>query len=204
MHRILISILGVIVVGVSLYYIAFNNEYEGTTSELNAEELRNDEEGENSVESTNAEVLNNEEGDLDVWKPVAYQENQEQTVKEMIAKQHHFLNNLAGWGNAETLDYQELKDDPQWLQLKEDIEWLQESGFSESEVLTDMNNAKEFMNVASSGDTKSLLYLHRIFHDLDAEINDQEVDKIWNVTHAFGNPSEQDQLLSYLTDETND
>jgi flagellar basal body-associated protein FliL len=201
MNRILISILGVIVVGVSLYYIAFSNGDEGATAELEVEELDLEENSEETAESNEVELLNEEEIDSIVEQPVAYQENQEKTVKEIIAKQHHYLNKLAGWGNADTLDYEALQNNQEWQKLKKDIEWLKESGFAESVVLTDMGNAKEFMNVASSGDSKSLLYLHRIFHDLDAEINDQEVDKIWNVTHAFGNQPEQDQLLSYLSTE---
>ncbi|GAE25634.1 hypothetical protein JCM9140_1641 [Halalkalibacter wakoensis JCM 9140] len=200
MNRILISILGVIVAGVSVYFIAFQNVNEQTTTEMEPEKLSN--------------VVEVEEKEVDVEKvikeeeekrvvAVAYQENQEQMVKELIAKHHDYLNQLAGWGNVETIDLSALDSDDKWQQLQTDIKWLLESGFTNSLVVTDMKNAQDFMEVASSGDAKSLLYLHRIFHDLDANINDQNVDKIWDVTHAFGNKSEQDQLLTYLTSEQN-
>jgi hypothetical protein len=119
----------------------------------------------------------------------------------MIAKQHEYLNQLAGWGNTEELDLHELKEDEEWQQLQDDIAWLQENGFSESVVLTDMKNAQEFLTVTTTGDSMSLRYLHRIFHDLDANLNDQEVDKVWDVTHAFGTEAQQEQLLAYLTSD---
>ncbi|MDT8860105.1 hypothetical protein N0O92_07645 [Alkalihalobacillus sp. MEB130] len=201
MNRILISILGVIVIGVSLYYIVFQSGNEGATAELEAEELQVAEQNEDESRDRELEAAAHEKGQEQVLQQVAYQQNQEQIVKEIIARQHHYLNNLAGWGNAENMDPTALVSDKEWKQLHEDIVWLKEDGFANSAVVTDIENAQQLFEVASTGDTSSLLYLHRTFHDLDAEMNDQEVDKIWNVTHAFGKPSEQEQLLSYLTEE---
>ncbi|WP_332697410.1 hypothetical protein [Halalkalibacter lacteus] len=207
MNKILIAILGVIVLAVSVYFVSFqqgvNEEATQSIEEWESEEMKTLE----TIENTNDESTNEsleEDNDQSVLsveettKQVAYQEGTETAVKSMIAKQHEYLNQLAGWGNAEKLDWLTLKEDQEWQQLKDDIVWLQESGFAQSVVLTDMENALEFLTVASTGDSMSLRYLHRIFHDLDANMNGQEVDKVWDVTQAFGNESQQKQLHAYL------
>jgi hypothetical protein len=202
MNRILISLLGVIVVSVCLYYITSSNDSSEEAS-LNESELTqdeeleelNDEEGIEEVETASAEPVTEEEN----LQQVAYLPGQENTVKAIIAKQHQYLNELAGWGNAESIQIAQLKNDQKWQKLQEDLEWLQEEGFADSIVMHDLENASEFISIVHhTGDSMSIRYLHRIFHDLDANMNKQKVDQIWNVTHAFGTEGEQNQLYAYL------
>ncbi|GAE28918.1 hypothetical protein [Halalkalibacter hemicellulosilyticus] len=130
---------------------------------------------------------------------IAYQDGQEEVVNELIANQHEYLNELAGWGNAEVLSFEELIESEQWLKLKNDIQWLYEEGFDHSLVVNDMMNAEQFVRVAEAGDRMSIRYIHRIFHDLDASINRRQVDRVWGVTHAFGTTRQQQEVVNYLS-----
>ncbi|MGG3571167.1 hypothetical protein ABES25_12080 [Bacillus gobiensis] len=127
---------------------------------------------------------------------VAYKD--EAKVKEIIRKQHNYLNDLAGWGHLDSVDLRSLAESPEWQQLKEDISYLKKDGFSDSEVLNDLSNAEAFFVIGQEGDSMSIRYLHRIFHDLDAEINGIEVDKIWGVTRSFGDERKNEVLFNYI------
>lgn len=206
MNRILIGILGVIVVGVSLYYMSFSNNSNEEVSlndlepELIVDEGLEDieEKEESDTVQTASASLEQEEQNYD--RDVAYHEGQELAVKAIIAKQHEYLNELAGWGNAENVHASDLRNDENWTSLEEDIKWLQEQGFADSKVMNDMENASDFVALATStGDSMSVRYLHRIFHDLDASMNQQKVDRVWGVTHAFGTTNQQEQLYTYLS-----
>ncbi|MDV2685968.1 hypothetical protein RYX56_16495 [Alkalihalophilus lindianensis] len=129
---------------------------------------------------------------------IAYQPGQETKANKIIATQHTYLNKLAGWGRADSLNYESTISEEEWNQLRDDINWLYNEGFADSHVKNDMKNARAFMYVAESRDAMALRYLHRIFHDLDAEINGNEVDKIWQVTHSFGKSSQHKTLHNYL------
>ncbi|MFC0472993.1 hypothetical protein ACFFHM_21495 [Halalkalibacter kiskunsagensis] len=212
MNKVGIAIVGVIVLAISVYFVPFHEDTieEATlsTEVLETEEINATNNLEKPKDNYTTELIEKENGSSvmsveGMNKQVAYQVGAETQVKSIIAEQHEYLNELAGWGNAEELDLLALEKDQEWQQLKDDIDWLQKSGFAESDVLIDMENALEFLTVATTGDSMSLRYLHRIFHDLDANMNGQEVDKIWDVTHAFGTESQQEQLLAYLTSEGN-
>ncbi|MFC0559771.1 hypothetical protein [Halalkalibacter alkalisediminis] len=206
MNRILIGILGVIVVGVSVYYISFNHNSIEEASlndiepELIVDEGLEDIEEDKELDIVQTASANLEKEEQSYDQDIAYHEGQELAVKAIIAKQHEYLNELAGWGNAETVNSTQLKNDQNWKSLEEDIKWLQEQGFAESKVINDMENARDFFTMAmSTGDSMSVRYLHRIFHDLDALMNQQKVDRVWGVTHAFGTENQQEQLYAYLS-----
>jgi hypothetical protein len=129
---------------------------------------------------------------------IVYQDGQENKVKAIISAQHSYLNTLAGWGRAEDLNVAATMHTKEWKKLRADIKWLHDEGLADSRIKNDMKNARAFMYVAETGDSMSLRYLHRIFHDLDATLNGAEVEKIWGVTHAFGTSSKQRTLHKYL------
>lgn len=133
-------------------------------------------------------------GDYDT--EVAYKN--EEKAKEIIRNQHGYLNDLAGWGHLDFVDLGSLAESPEWEQLKEDLAYLKKDGFRNSEVLNDLSNAEAFMVIGQEGDSMSIRYLHRIIHDLDAELNDTEVDKIWGVTRSFGEEIENEMLFNYI------
>ncbi|MDQ0228974.1 hypothetical protein [Metabacillus malikii] len=139
----------------------------------------------------------NSDDEMTYNKALAYI-NEAQT-KALIGDIHKYLNSLAGWGGAESFSLMNIDNKERWTKLKEDISWLSKDGFAESLALTDMENANALLSVAQSQeDSMALRYLHRIFHDYDAEINDQQVDKIWGVTHAFGNKNNQKEVHKFL------
>ncbi|MBP3950479.1 hypothetical protein [Bacillus suaedae] len=210
-NKRLIAILGIIVLGVSGYYIigSFGEEElsfqedvvhaqvsEGEVTELSTEESSDEARVEGVVEEYQ---LTDAEADI----KVAYQVGQEQEVKRIIASQHEYLNNLAGWGKVESINFEQLIDDRDWNQLQQDIKWLYEEGFAPSAILNDMSHASQFHTLALTGDQMSIRYLHRIFHDLDAKINQIDVEQIWNVTDAFGTEQEQTDVQEYLNSSTN-
>ncbi|MFC7370205.1 hypothetical protein ACFQPF_00755 [Fictibacillus iocasae] len=118
-----------------------------------------------------------------------FQEGAENEVLNIISKQHSYLNNLVGFGGADVFKADYVQTSTGWIELKEDIVWLREKGFAESNVWNDMDRARALMLVTIHyEDTMSLRYLHRIFHDLDVELNgySDKDKKYWNVTDAFG------------------
>jgi hypothetical protein len=128
---------------------------------------------------------------------VAYKN--EELAKQIISDQHTYLNDLTGWGHINNVDIDYLAQSDEWKQLKEDVERLRTEGFADSEAVNDMWNAEAFMRIATdSADVNSLRYVHRIFHDLDAEINGADVDKIWDATRAFGAEAETQELYEYI------
>jgi hypothetical protein len=128
---------------------------------------------------------------------VAYKN--EELAKQLISEQHAYLNDLTGWGHIKNVDIDYLAQSEEWKQLKEDVERLRTEGFAASEAVNDMWNAEAFMRIATdSADVNSLRYVHRIFHDLDAEINGANVDKIWDATRAFGAEAETQELYEYI------
>ena len=130
---------------------------------------------------------------------IVFQSDEEEAVKEIFKEQHDYLNSLAGWGAVERLDHSGLAEKVEWRQLKNDIEWLLNNGLAPSEAVNDMKNAQALMDVAEEHeDEMSVRYLHRIFHDIDTELNGTNVDKIWNVTYAFGTEEEIDKVYKYI------
>lgn len=210
-NKRLIAILGIIVLGVSGYYIigSFSEEELSFQEDVVHAQVIEEEVTELSTEESSDEAsfqglvkelqLTDAEADI----KVAYQVGQEQEVKRIIASQHEYLNNLAGWGKVESINFEQLIDDLDWNQLQQDIEWLYEEGFAPSAILNDMNHANQFHTLALTGDQMSIRYLHRIFHDLDAKINHIDVEQIWNVTDAFGTEQEQTDVQEYLKSSTN-
>ncbi|MDQ0207171.1 hypothetical protein [Alkalicoccobacillus murimartini] len=134
-------------------------------------------------------------------KRIAFQEGEEETVKELFKKQHDYLNSLAGWGGVERLDHSELSEKEKWRELKKDVQWLKEHGLAPSEAVNDLKNAEALINVSEEHTNEmSVRYLHRIFHDIDAELNDTDVDKIWNVTYAYGSEEEINKVYQYISE----
>ncbi|WYP26235.1 hypothetical protein NSQ54_18190 [Alkalihalobacillus sp. FSL W8-0930] len=132
---------------------------------------------------------------------IVFQEGEEERVREILKEQHDNLNTLAGWGAVERIDHNSLADKDKWRQLKADVEWLSQHGLAPSEAINDLKNAKVLMELSEEHeDEMSVRYLHRIFHDLDAHVNETKVDKLWGVTYAFGSEEEIDKVYSYISD----
>jgi hypothetical protein len=136
-------------------------------------------------------------------KSVLYLPDREVSTLEVISVQHKYLNNITGWGGADTVNLRNLKTSDEWKELKAAVNWLKKEGFAPSKVLNDMENANALiMLVERNDDRTSLKYLHRIFHDLDVQLNEVTEEEgetnIWGVTHAFGNNREIRRVNNYL------
>lgn len=134
---------------------------------------------------------------------IIYQENREKTTLEVISVQHKYLNNVTGWGGADTVNLRNLKTSDEWKELKAAVNWLKAEGFAPSKVWNDMENANALITlVERNEDRTALKYLHRIFHDLDVTLNEiteeQGETNIWGVTHALGNNREIRRINNYL------
>ncbi|WP_062046648.1 hypothetical protein [Bacillus sp. JCM 19034] len=196
----IIIFIAFIIAALLYYYFVYNKEEhteimnDEVSKRVSQEEVENNERNEKNEETQEGPVIEYIESELDI----AYHEGQEEKVKKVIAERHEYLNELAGWGNAEIIRFEDLLDSTGWQQLKEDIKWLYEDGFAPSLVINDMLNAEQFIHVAENGDRMSVRYIHRIFHDLDAAINGADVDRVWGVTQAFGEARQQQEVMNYL------
>ncbi|PYZ95046.1 hypothetical protein CR194_05900 [Salipaludibacillus keqinensis] len=181
-------------------------ETESTDQQNTIEAVENDnqdnENGGLNDSNSNQEENNNEIEDFEYEEydeAVAYQSDQEERVNNIILKQHNYLNDKAGWGGAESFDHEELQNDEDWQALRDDINYLKNDGFAESKILIDMKNAHSMADLVENGDSMALRFLHRIFHDLDMDINETDADRYWNVTHAFGSGNNHEIIYAYLT-----
>lgn len=134
---------------------------------------------------------------------VLYQENREVSTLEELSKQHKYLNNVTGWGGADTVDLRNLKTSDEWKELKAAVNWMKTEGFAPSKVWNDMENANGLILLVERNDDRTALkYLHRIFHDLDVTLNEiteeQGETNIWGVTHALGSNREIRRINNYL------
>lgn len=134
---------------------------------------------------------------------IIYQENKEDQSLEILSKQHKYLNDITGWGGADTIDLRNLKTSDEWKELKSALDWLKSEGFGPSKIRNDMENANALILLIEREDDRTALkYLHRILHDLDVtlnEVTEQEGEtNIWGVTHALGNNREIRRVNNYL------
>ncbi|WP_147476336.1 hypothetical protein [Corallococcus sp. AB032C] len=125
---------------------------------------------------------------------VKFKPGKEEEGKRILAELHEFYNNLTGWGDAEHIDWSNLK----YAEMQEKIQSFRDTlEPNTSRIENDVNNATVLLGVAYRyEDSMAMRYVHRIFHDLDHHINGTPVDKEWGVTSAFnGNPKE---IRNYL------
>lgn len=140
---------------------------------------------------------------LEYEESVIFQENKENQTLEVLSLQHKYLNNVTGWGGADTVDLRNLKTSDEWKELKSSVNWMKTEGFGPSKVRNDMENANALMILVEREDDRTALkYLHRIFHDLDVTLNEVTEDEgetnIWGVTQALGNNREIRRINNYL------
>lgn len=109
------------------------------------------------------------------------------TPEEKVHEVHADLNAITGWEKYENY---EAPDAPNWEQnalgfklidvtLEEAIE------DSEGDLKEDLERARKMLNMAvQNHDVEGLIYLHRIVHDLDHELNEEETKDVYNSAKA--------------------
>lgn len=99
-------------------------------------------------------------------------------IKQLIKDQHKFFNESAGWGGIDSIKWNEQKNHAKAL-----IEDLSKTEISTT-LEADFARITELASIISNGkkDKTVILYLHRLFHDLDVEINDYRSKDYFEVT----------------------
>ncbi|MED4126476.1 hypothetical protein P4641_21310 [Halalkalibacterium halodurans] len=120
----------------------------------------------------------------------SFKEGQEIQVKETVLWKTVYLH--------EDIDENNPVNDQDWQELGEAIDYLLESGFSDSNNLKDMANAKKMYELADNGDSVAFKYLQCIFSDIDSKLNDIHNREIYDVTHTFAELAEDTDALNEM------
>ncbi|TLS37182.1 hypothetical protein [Pseudalkalibacillus caeni] len=128
---------------------------------------------------------------IDYEDAVKYRDGQEEKAKKLVQVSHNYLNDTFAYGRLDETELNNLIEGPnypEWSKFQDDVAWLRGYGFTEdSRVYYDMMNVEGLFYSVIKGDKMAVRYIHRIFHDLDKNINNSYPDtKEWGVTEAFG------------------
>ncbi|WP_164669905.1 hypothetical protein [Virgibacillus doumboii] len=94
-----------------------------------------------------------------------------------ISKTHDFYNKTLGYKNDKSINVE--KQTSKVKNIISKIESLQTEAI-------DFKRASALAQIyLKNNDKKALIYLHRIFHDLDIAINGFEAKKVWGFTYTF-------------------
>ncbi len=137
---------------------------------------------------------------------INYQQGKEQEAKQLIDYLHQTMNDIVGYGNVESLNFDNLRDGKYHdnNRFHNSILKLQEELLDDSRALHDIRNLENFYQLGSSlhsEDRMALRYAHRVIHDLDIYVNgagDDDDRKIWGLTEAYGNDNAIESMYDYL------
>ncbi len=107
-----------------------------------------------------------------------------QDVGEFVSNTHDFYNNTTGYGDIESLDWDQQQERAK--QILTSLEKLLPSVKNEP-LKQDLQRIQNLANaVKDEKDKEKVRYLHRMFHDLDIALNNYKAyDRIWNVTQTL-------------------
>jgi len=112
---------------------------------------------------------------------------------EFIQKGHQFYNNTTGWGRIEALNWQDQQEFAQLLLT------------SLSQIEKKESMQKDFTHIQSlatfivedNKDKEHVILLHRIFHDLDIDVNQYEHEDYFDVTH-YGEGKKMKEVVKHI------
>ncbi|HWO76446.1 MAG TPA: hypothetical protein VNM69_11210 [Bacillus sp. (in: firmicutes)] len=106
-------------------------------------------------------------------------------IAAYISRTHDFWNRKLGWGRYKAYDFNEFHRNYEMYtgELNQMIE------VSEDEYLKhDLTQAKEYLEDAKTDeDIQSLIYVHRIFHELDVFYNGYDSEQYWGISEYAKN-----------------
>jgi hypothetical protein len=123
-------------------------------------------------------------------------------VKEEISIIHTYLNNKLCWGRYQSFNkgsnhWQDIE--PTFHRFTDNLDVMIAVAELNENLQADLIVArKAFTYALENEDNMTLLYLHRIFHDLDAEINNKNLDKFGVSSYANGDIS---KVWNHITPE---
>ncbi|MBM6616517.1 hypothetical protein [Bacillus suaedaesalsae] len=113
--------------------------------------------------------------------------------KEFISNQHDFFNETTGWGEIESLQWKKQKENASGI-----IDFLSNTELS-PKLQSDFTAIQELSKLVADGETdkKIVLYLHRLFHDLDIEVNGYRSKDYFEVTEV-GNGEKKEVVTELI------
>ncbi|SER80526.1 hypothetical protein [Salipaludibacillus aurantiacus] len=139
---------------------------------------------------------------------INFKDGQEERAEENIDYMHNVMNDIVGYGNVDTLDFDDVRNGEyhDTKKFMEGIMELQDDLLDDSRAIKDIDIFENFYKLAVSHHTEdrmALRYAHRIIHDLDIYVNGDGSDddrRIWGVTQAFGDDDRIESMYNYLRD----
>ena len=112
---------------------------------------------------------------------------------ELIQKAHHFYNQTTGWGRINTLNWEEQKKFCHIIISSLDV--IQEKESLEKDF--DHIRSLATFILEKERDKQNVVMLHRIFHDLDIDMNNYENKDYFEVTN-YGDGKKQKEVLKQI------
>jgi hypothetical protein len=167
-------IAGLILMMAFAYILSFTNESTADQTASDRVEKPNHEVSESKSINDNREDEDETEKEGGLVGPTTEE-------KQLISEQHKFYNKTTGWGSISSLEWKNQQQNAELL-----IKELSETKISDK-LETDFNHLLKLATLLAEGkkDKKLVLYLHRVFHDLDIEVNDYRTKDYYGVT-AYG------------------
>ena len=111
----------------------------------------------------------------------------------MIQQAHHFYNQTAGWGRIDSLNCEEHRKFSQLLLNSLDVIKEKES------LVKDFDRIRSLATfiIEKEKDKQNVVMLHRIFHDLDIDMNNYENEDYFEVTN-YGEGKKQKEVLKQI------
>ncbi|KAA9021808.1 hypothetical protein [Niallia endozanthoxylica] len=112
---------------------------------------------------------------------------------EFIQKGHQFYNDTTGWGRIEALNWEDQQKFAQLLLIS-----LNEIGEKESlqKDLIHIQSLATFI-VENNKEKEHILFLHRIFHDLDIDVNQYEHEDYFDIT-KYGEGNKMKEVVKHI------
>ena len=126
-------------------------------------------------------------------KPVEIPSEPYVNESELIQQAHHFYNQTAGWGRIDSLNWEEQQQFCQILLNSLDVIKEKES------LVKDFDHIRSLATIIKEKekDKQNVVMLHRIFHDLDIDINNYENEDYFEVTN-YGEGKKQKEVLKQI------
>jgi hypothetical protein len=165
LQKFLFVLVPTLVIGFTAYYFIYTgviHEKENVRKVLNVQDVPSDNTSENPVSVLNAKDFSN--------------------IEDLIRKYHDFYNTSLGWEN-----YESLNEAVQLARAEALIDSLVDIKANNIVDEKDLKHTKQLATIyIETKETDALLFLHRIFHDLDKAVNDYKHKDSFGATYTFG------------------
>lgn len=128
-------------------------------------------------------------------------ENDFTSIEDLISNYHDYYNNTLGWGKYKAVEKNVQLENAN--QLLEELNQLEYENKVEKKDITHISQLAEIY--IQTEEANALLYLHRIFHDLDKAVNDYKHKDTFGATATYGKKgffgNQLDDIEDYIEDK---